>query len=145
MTNDVRTPHTNRRKSRFPDDFWSLGEPWGAFGWFLGPFGPKSVFRTGEHGSLDPLWAPLADPKIDRKSFMLIHTCIFFQKKCVPKQVHKQDHFLSKFCVILVTLQPCFLSSRLHGSTILQKWPDRQKLPKNIKMYHKMEAQSFQF
>ena len=83
-----------------------------------------SVLRTGEHGSLDPLWAPLADPKIDRKSFMLIYTCIFVQKKCVPKQVHKQDHFLSKFCVILVTPQPCFLSARLHGSTILQKWPD---------------------
>ena len=124
MTNDVRTPHKNRRKSTFPGDFWSLGEPWGAFGWFLGPFGPKSVFRTGEHGSLDFLWAPLADPKIDRKSFMLINTSIFFQKKCVPKQVHKQDHFLSKFCVILVIPQPCCLSSRLHGSTILQKWPD---------------------
>ena len=85
MTNDVRTPHKNRRKSMFPDGFWGLGEPWGAFGWFLGPFGPKSVFRTGEHGSLDPLWAPLTDPKIDRKSLKFINVGIFFSKKVCPK------------------------------------------------------------
>ena len=52
----------------FGDDFRGLGDPWGALGWFLGPFGPKSVFRSVEDGSWDPLWAPLADPKIDRKS-----------------------------------------------------------------------------
>ena len=85
MTNDVRTPHKNRRKSMFPGDFWSLGEPWETFGWFLGPFGPKSVFRTGEHGSLDPLWAPLADPKIGRKSLKVIHVGIVVQKKMCPK------------------------------------------------------------
>ena len=45
----------------------------------------RDSFRTGEHGSLDPLWAPLADPKIDRKPFMLIDTCIFVQTKVCPK------------------------------------------------------------
>ena len=45
---------------------------------------------------------------------------ICFLKKCVPKQVHQQDHFLSKLCAILVTPEPCFLSSRLHGSTIFK-------------------------
>ena len=64
----------------FRDDFWGLGDPWGALGRFLGPFGPKSVFRTGKHGSLDPLWAPLADPKIDRKSLKFIHVDLFFEK-----------------------------------------------------------------
>ena len=108
----------------FRDDFWGLGDPWGALGWFLGPFGPKSVFRTGKHGSLDPLWASLADPKIGRKSLKVIHVGIVVQKKCVPKQVHQQGHFLSKFRAILMTLEPCFVSSRLHGSTILKKWPD---------------------
>ena len=77
-----------------PGDFWSLGGPLG--GWLLEPFGPKGVFRIGEHGSLDPLWAPLADPKIARKSFMLLDAGIFFQKKCVPKQVYKQGHFFFK-------------------------------------------------
>ena len=113
----------NRRKSMFRDDFWGLGDPWGALGRFLGPFGPKSVFRTGKHGSLDPLWAPLADPKIDRKSLKFIHVDLFVEK-CVPKQVHQQDHFLFKLCAILVTPEPCFLSSRLHGSTIFKTWPD---------------------
>ena len=104
--------------------FWGLGDPWGALGWVLGPFGPNSVFRTGKHSSLDPLWAPLADPKIGRKSLKVIHVGVFVQKKCVPKQVHQQGHFLLKFCAILMTLEPCFVSSRLHGSTILKKRPD---------------------
>ena len=93
-TNDVRTPQ-HRSKSMLQGDFWGFGNPWGPLGGSWGPFGPKSVFRTGEHGPLDPLWASLADPKIDRKSLKFIHVCICCQKLLVPKHVHKQGHFLS--------------------------------------------------
>ena len=109
--------HTQIEENRcFRVIFGALGSLGGPLGGSGGPFGPKSVFRTGEHGSLDPLWAPLADPKIDRKSLKLIHVGIFCPKKFVPKQVHKQDHFVSKFCAILVTPEPCFLTLARTGA-----------------------------
>ena len=82
----------------FRDDFWGLGDPWGALGWVLEPFGPKSVFRTGEHGSLDPLWAPLADPKIDRKSFMLIHNAFLFKKSVSQNRSTSKITFIKVLC-----------------------------------------------
>ena len=82
----------------FRDDFWGLGDPWGALGRFLGPFGPKSVFRTGKHGSLDPLWAPLADPKIDRKSLKFIHVDLFFEKMCPKTGPPARPLFIQVVC-----------------------------------------------
>ena len=77
--------------------FGALGSLGGALGGSWSHLVPR-VFSEPkkEHGSLDPLWAPLADPKIARKSFVLLDAGILVQKKCVPKQVHKQDHFFIK-------------------------------------------------
>ena len=51
----------------------------------LGAIWSQDCFQNRRTWFVGPLWAPLADPKIDRKSFMLIHTCLFFSKKVCPK------------------------------------------------------------
>ena len=81
---------------------WGLGNPCGALGWFLGPFGPKSVFRKPEKMVH---WTPgglsWRTPKSIEKLLKFIHVGIFLNKSVSRNTVtgpHARSLFIKAVC-----------------------------------------------
>ena len=98
--------HIFKNKCIFLQPLGSLLALWAPLGQLWRPIGetkalpPEMSIHTSPFR--DPFWGHLFS-----------HSSIFSEKTGFPEQYRKQDNFLSNFGPILITHNPCFLSSRL--------------------------------